>query len=106
MLKAINNSFLKSFKTEKNQQSSLINIVFNKRTKFSDAFFRLPEFEHKKRVLLRDEFAQEAKVNDLKESVKSALATNTKLNRNDVENLFYTSKSKEDLEFALTAFKS
>ena len=106
MLKAINNSFLNSFKTENSQQSSLLNTVFNKRTKFSDAFFRLPEFEQKKRVLLRDEFAQEAKINDLRGSVKSALATNMKLNRNDVENLFYTSKSKEDLEFALTAFKS
>jgi patatin-like phospholipase/acyl hydrolase len=106
MLKTINNSFLKSFKTEKNHQTSILNFIFAKRTKFSDAFFRLPEFEHKKLVLLRHEFAQEAKINDLKESVKSSLATNTKLNRSDVENLFYTSKSKEDLEFALTAFKS
>ena len=79
--------------------------VLTKRTKFSDAFFRIHEFEEKKLALLSGPFSQEEKTTALKERLKVSLSANTQLNRDDVENAFYISKSSQDLKLALDAFK-
>ena len=77
-----------------------------KRTKFSDSFFRLDEFESKKSLLVAKDFNQVQKITTLKDKVRFSLLKNQKLDRKDVENLFYVSKSEEDLELSLDAFKS
>ena len=77
-----------------------------KRTKFSDAFFRLSEFEIKRKTLLNEQFNQDEKIAALKENVKSILLKNSKIIRSDIENLFYVSKTGKDVELALEAFKS
>jgi hypothetical protein len=85
-------------------KTHLLNFL-TKRTKFSDAFFRIHEFEEKKFAILCGQFSQEEKTTELKERLKVSLSANTPLNRQDVENAFYISKSSQDLKLALDAFK-
>ena len=80
--------------------------VLAKRTRFSDAYFRINDFEDKRKSLLAHQFYDEKKVISLKETIKSTLKAGEKLKRDQVENLFYLSNSKQDLELAFEAFKS